>query len=58
VHRTLPNDVIERYEQRQAQADIERANLEDLVYCPFCNFPCQVEKDARVLECPNSKCSK
>lgn len=58
VQRTLPCDVLERYEQRQAQADIEKANLEDLVYCPFCNFPCQVEKDARVLECPNSKCLK
>ncbi|KAH9326081.1 hypothetical protein KI387_006259, partial [Taxus chinensis] len=58
VRRALPVDVIERYEQRQAQADIERARLEGLVYCPFCNFPCEVDEGVRVLECPNSKCSK
>jgi TRIAD3 protein (E3 ubiquitin-protein ligase RNF216) len=58
VRRALPNDVIERYEQRQAQEAIVQAKLEDLVYCPFCNFPCEVDKDVHVLECPNPKCLK
>ncbi|XP_057860426.2 uncharacterized protein LOC131069119 isoform X2 [Cryptomeria japonica] len=58
VRRALPVDLIERYEQRQAQADIEQARLEGLVYCPFCNFPCEVDEGVRVLECPNSDCSK
>lgn len=58
VRRALPIDVIERYEQRQAQEAIVQAKLEDLVYCPFCNFPCEVDKGVYVLECPNPKCLK
>lgn len=58
VRRALPSDIIERYEQRQAQEAIVQAKLEDLVYCPFCNFPCEVDKGVHVLECPNPKCLK
>eukprot|EP01018_Ginkgo_biloba_P020291 Gb_03853 [translate_table: standard] len=58
VRRALPDDIVERYEQRQAQQAIAQAKLEDLVYCPFCNFACEVDKDVRVLECLNKDCAK
>ncbi|GLJ06301.1 hypothetical protein SUGI_0035800 [Cryptomeria japonica] len=55
IQRSLPSDLVERYEQRQAETDIELANLENLVYCPFCNIPYQGNKDALILLCPCSK---
>lgn len=58
IHRALPNDVIERYEERQAQDAIIEAKLENLVYCPFCGIPCEVDKCLQVMDCPNPKCLK
>ena len=58
IKRALPNDVIERYEYRQAQETIVEAKIEGLVYCPFCNIPYEVDKCVHVLDCPNPKCLK
>ena len=56
IRRALPNDLIARYEDRQAQEAIVQAKLEGLAYCPFCNIPYEVDKCVQVLECPNTKC--
>jgi TRIAD3 protein (E3 ubiquitin-protein ligase RNF216) len=58
ISRALPNDVIERYEYRQAQEAIVEAKIEGLVYCPFCNIPYEVDKCVQVLDCQNPKCLK
>jgi TRIAD3 protein (E3 ubiquitin-protein ligase RNF216) len=58
IRRALPNDVIERYEYRQAQEAIVEAKIEGLVYCPFCNIPYEVEKCVQVLDYQNPKCLK
>jgi len=58
IHRALPNDVIERYELREAEAAILEAKLENLVYCPFCGIPCEVDKCVQVMVCPNPECLK
>ena len=58
IHRVLPHDIIEKYEARQAHNAVVEANIEDLVYCPFCNIPCEADKCLQVLDCPNSKCLK
>ena len=59
IRRALPNDVIERYEYRQAQEAIAEAKLEGLVYCPFCSIPYIVDvKCVEILDCPNPKCLK
>ena len=56
VRRALPNDVIERYDQRQGQEAIIQAKLLNLVNCPFCGIPCEVDKCVEVFDCPNPKC--
>jgi hypothetical protein len=56
VQRALPNDVIERYEQRQVQEAIIHAKVLNLVNCPFCGIPCEVDKCVEVFDCPNPKC--
>jgi TRIAD3 protein (E3 ubiquitin-protein ligase RNF216) len=58
IRRALPNDVIERYEDRQARQAIVEAKIEGLVYCPFCNIPYEIDKCVQVLDCPNPKCLK
>ena len=61
IMKAIPNDVLERYEYRQAQDAIVEAKIENLVYCPFCNIPYEIEIDIKcvqVLDCPNPKCLK
>ena len=58
IWRVLPNDVFERYENRQAQHAVAGAKIEGLVYCPFCGIPYEVDTCVKVLDCPNIKCLK
>jgi len=62
IRRALPNDIFERYEERLAQRAIIKviieAKLENLVYCPFCNIPYEVDECVQVLDCPNPQCLK
>ena len=53
IHRALPNNVIQKYENRQAQDAVAEAKIEDLVYCPFCEIPYEIDKCVKVLDCPN-----
>eukprot|EP00850_Spirogloea_muscicola_P022940 SM000319S12268 [mRNA] locus=s319:23954:27710:+ [translate_table: standard] len=58
VRRALPADILDNYEQRQAQFAIQQAGLVGLVYCPFCDFAVELHEDQRVLDCPNQSCLK
>jgi len=58
IRKVIPNDVLEKYEYRVAQAVVEEARIENLVYCPFCNIPYEIDKCVQVLDCPNPKCLK
>ncbi|CAK9201731.1 unnamed protein product [Sphagnum troendelagicum] len=51
VRRALPAEILSKYEQRQAEDAVARAELPGLVYCPFCNTPWQVDPELRVLKC-------
>ncbi|GBG83489.1 hypothetical protein CBR_g37201 [Chara braunii] len=55
VRRALSPKVLAKYEQRQAEDSVSKALLEDLVWCPFCSFPVELEPDQRVLDCPECK---
>ena len=56
IRRALAEDVIQRYQACQAQEAVLQAKLENLVYCPFCSIPCDVDKCVETFECPNPKC--
>ena len=58
IHRALPNNVIQKYENQQAQDAVAEAKIEDLVYYPFCEIPYEIDKCVKVLDCPNLKCLK
>ncbi|CAM6118992.1 unnamed protein product [Calypogeia fissa] len=58
VKRALPVDVLSKYEQRQAEDAVARAQLQGLVYCPFCNHPWEVDPGMAVLRCHNEECKK
>ena len=56
IQRALPDDAVERYEECQAREAVIEARFENLVYCPFCSIPCEVDKCVQVFDCPNPKC--
>lgn len=58
IRKVIPNDVVERYEYPQAQDALSEAKIKNLIYCPFCSVPYEIDKCALVLDCPNSKCLK
>eukprot|EP00850_Spirogloea_muscicola_P010869 SM000065S20218 [mRNA] locus=s65:374034:377781:- [translate_table: standard] len=58
VRRALPAEILDKYEQRQAQFAVQQAGLVGLVYCPFCDFAVELHEDQRVLDCPNQSCLK
>ncbi|GBG65676.1 hypothetical protein CBR_g51976 [Chara braunii] len=58
VRRALSPQVLAKYEQRQGEDSVARAQLTGLVRCPFCDFPVDLDPEEKVLHCPNKECGK
>ncbi|KAI5069444.1 hypothetical protein GOP47_0015745 [Adiantum capillus-veneris] len=58
IKRAVQADLFLKFEQRQASDCIAKARLQGLVYCPFCNFPCELDEGISVLKCPDKSCLK
>ena len=60
VRRALPGATLDRYEQRQAEESVAQARLENanLVACPFCHLPVEMDDGQTLLACPNTDCGK
>eukprot|EP00245_Coleochaete_scutata_P004126 TRINITY_DN16388_c0_g1_i1.p1 TRINITY_DN16388_c0_g1~~TRINITY_DN16388_c0_g1_i1.p1 ORF type:complete len:720 (-),score=138.25 TRINITY_DN16388_c0_g1_i1:787-2946(-) len=56
VKRALPEHILAKYEERQAEDALMKAQLEGLVRCPFCELPVEMDPEQRVLLCPG--CNK
>lgn len=58
IKRAIQAELLLKFEQRQANDCVARAKLQGLVYCPFCNFSCEVDEGILVLKCPEKSCLK
>lgn len=58
IRRTIPKDLLIRFEQRQAADSVARARISRLEHCPFCDFVCEVDEGRIVFNCPNEHCCK
>eukprot|EP00250_Pteridium_aquilinum_P033375 c5518_g1_i1 orf=175-1074(-) len=58
IQRVVTGDLLRKFEQRQANESLARAKLQGLIYCPACDFACEVDPDVLVFKCPNSQCQK
>ncbi|KAK3592409.1 hypothetical protein CHS0354_004032 [Potamilus streckersoni] len=56
--KVLPSNIISRYEDRIQEENINLADLEDLVRCPFCDFAALLDSAYAVFSCQNSSCMK
>uniref|UniRef100_A0A4W3JGV4 RING-type domain-containing protein n=1 Tax=Callorhinchus milii TaxID=7868 RepID=A0A4W3JGV4_CALMI len=58
LEKVLPENILCKYYERQAEEAIATACLDELVRCPFCNFPALLDVDVNMFSCPNPRCRK
>ncbi|XP_077396393.1 E3 ubiquitin-protein ligase RNF216 isoform X2 [Festucalex cinctus] len=58
LEKVLPENILYKYYERQAEEAIAATCADELVRCPFCNFPALLDKDMSLFSCPNPRCRK
>nr|XP_046271526.1 E3 ubiquitin-protein ligase RNF216 [Scatophagus argus] len=58
LEKVLPENVLCKYYERQAEEAVAATCADELVRCPFCNFPALLDKDMSLFSCPNPRCRK
>uniref|UniRef100_A0A8C8DMY4 Ring finger protein 216 n=1 Tax=Oryzias sinensis TaxID=183150 RepID=A0A8C8DMY4_9TELE len=58
LEKVLPENILLRYNERQAEEAVAATCADELVRCPFCNFPALLDKDMSLFSCPNPRCRK
>lgn len=58
LEKVLPDNILCKYYERQAEEAVAATCADELVRCPFCNFPALLDKDMSLFSCPNPRCRK
>ncbi|XP_073350449.1 E3 ubiquitin-protein ligase RNF216 isoform X1 [Pagrus major] len=58
LEKVLPENILCKYYERQAEEAVAATCADELVRCPFCNFPALLDKDMSLFSCPNPRCRK
>nr|XP_061829993.1 E3 ubiquitin-protein ligase RNF216-like [Nerophis lumbriciformis] len=58
LEKVLPENILYKYYERQAEEAIAATCADELVRCPFCNFPALLDKAMSLFSCPNPRCRK
>ncbi|XP_010282043.1 PREDICTED: E3 ubiquitin-protein ligase RNF216, partial [Phaethon lepturus] len=58
LEKVLPENILCKYYERKAEEEVAAACADELVRCPFCNFPALLDNDVKRLSCPNPRCRK
>ncbi|XP_077590174.1 E3 ubiquitin-protein ligase RNF216 [Stigmatopora nigra] len=58
LEKVLPENILGKYYERQAEEAIAATCADELVRCPFCNFPALLDKEMSLFSCPNPCCRK
>ncbi|XP_053132423.1 E3 ubiquitin-protein ligase RNF216 isoform X2 [Hemicordylus capensis] len=58
LEKVLPENILCKYYERKAEEEVTAACADELVRCPFCNFPALLDKDVKRFSCPNPRCRK
>ncbi|XP_028843458.1 E3 ubiquitin-protein ligase RNF216 [Denticeps clupeoides] len=58
LEKVLPENILCKYYERQAEEAVAATCADELVRCPFCNFPALLDKDVSLFSCPNPRCRK
>ncbi|NWJ05013.1 RN216 ligase, partial [Crypturellus undulatus] len=58
LEKVLPENILCKYYERKAEEEVAAACADELVRCPFCNFPALLDNDVERFSCPNPRCRK
>ncbi|XP_061568024.1 E3 ubiquitin-protein ligase RNF216 isoform X2 [Cololabis saira] len=58
LEKVLPENILCKYNERQAEEAVAATCADELVRCPFCNFPALLDKGMSLFSCPNPRCRK
>ncbi|EDO43053.1 predicted protein [Nematostella vectensis] len=58
LKKTLPENILSKYEDRLQEEALSLAEMEDLVRCPSCEFAAVLPSGNKVFKCLNQKCGK
>ncbi|KAJ3584388.1 hypothetical protein NHX12_014883 [Muraenolepis orangiensis] len=58
LEKVLPENILLKYYERQAEEAVAATCADELVRCPFCNFPALLDKDMSLFSCPSPRCRK
>ncbi|XP_060921273.1 E3 ubiquitin-protein ligase RNF216 [Labrus mixtus] len=58
LEKVLPENILCKYYERQAEEAVAATCADELVRCPFCNFPALLDKGMSLFSCPNPRCRK
>ncbi|KAF7691096.1 E3 ubiquitin-protein ligase RNF216 [Silurus meridionalis] len=58
LEKVLPENILCKYYERQAEEAVAATCADELVRCPFCNFPALLDKEISLFSCPNPRCRK
>ncbi|KAK7939423.1 hypothetical protein WMY93_002749 [Mugilogobius chulae] len=58
LNKVLPENILCKYYERQAEEAVAATCADELVRCPFCNFPALLDKGISRFSCPNPRCRK
>ncbi|KAJ6659697.1 hypothetical protein lerEdw1_018410 [Lerista edwardsae] len=58
LEKVLPENILRKYYERKAEEEVAAACADELVRCPFCNFPALLDKEVKRFSCPNPRCRK
>ncbi|XP_025096033.1 E3 ubiquitin-protein ligase RNF216-like isoform X6 [Pomacea canaliculata] len=56
--KALPDDVMQKYDERLAEESLNMAEISDLVRCPYCNLAAVLDANVQIFECPGPSCQK
>ncbi|XP_048349876.1 E3 ubiquitin-protein ligase RNF216 [Sphaerodactylus townsendi] len=58
LEKVLPENILRKYYERKAEEEVAAACADELVRCPYCNFPALLDKEVKRFSCPNPRCRK
>nr|XP_033945321.1 E3 ubiquitin-protein ligase RNF216 isoform X1 [Pseudochaenichthys georgianus]XP_033945322.1 E3 ubiquitin-protein ligase RNF216 isoform X1 [Pseudochaenichthys georgianus] len=58
LEKVLPENILCKYYERQAEEAVAATCADELVRCPFCTFPALLDKNMSLFSCPNPRCRK
>uniref|UniRef100_A0A8C6KKZ1 Ring finger protein 216 n=1 Tax=Nothobranchius furzeri TaxID=105023 RepID=A0A8C6KKZ1_NOTFU len=58
LEKVLPENILCKYNERQAEEAVAATCADELVRCPFCNFPALLDEGMSLFSCPNPRCRK